>query len=147
MVSEWPRTTQWVSARPQHQQLPLPATVPTVPGAPTGIGAIPGNGQVILSWIAPNNNGGAAIDYYLIFVNGIVLTDHYPSTTAMITGLINDQEYSIAIAAHNTVGASVQSSTITATPSATTKVPGVPLGLAAISGERPGDTDLGRPDQ
>ena len=111
-----------------------PSPVLTVPGAPTGHGASPGNGQVYLSWIAPSNNGGAAIDYYLVYVNGIVLSDQYQTTSATITGLMNGQQYNFTIAAHNPVGASAQSSAMTATPSSMTSVPGVPIGLTATLG-------------
>ncbi len=111
-----------------------PSPVPTVPGAPTGDGASPGNGQVYLSWIAPSNNGGAAIDYYLVYVNGIVTSDHYQTTSARITGLVNGQQYSFTIVAHNSVGAGAQSSAMTATPSSMTSVPGIPTGLIATPG-------------
>ena len=123
-----------------------PSPVPTVPGAPTGIGAIPGNGQVSLSWIAPSNNGGAAIDYYLVYVNGIVISDHYPLTSATITGLINDQQYSFAIVAHNSVGASAQSSDITVTPSDGDERAGCPDRADRNAGKRPDNTYMGCPD-
>ena len=111
-----------------------PSSVPTVPGAPTGIGAVPGNGQVSLSWMAPSNNGGAVIDYYLVYVNGIVISDHFSTTSTMINGLVNGQQYSFTIVAHNSVGASAQSSAIAATPSSVNDVPGVPIGLTATPG-------------
>jgi hypothetical protein len=111
-----------------------PSSAPTVPGAPSGLGAIPGNGRVTLSWIAPSNNGGAVIDYYQVYVNGIVVSDHFSTTSTTITGLINDQQYSFTIAAHNSVGAGAQSMAIAAMPSTVTTVPGVPTGLTASPG-------------
>jgi large repetitive protein len=41
-------------------------TPATVPGAPIGLTATPGNGQVTLEWAAPASNGGAAITDYAI---------------------------------------------------------------------------------
>ncbi len=111
-----------------------PNPTPSVPGSPIGVFASPGDSQVSLSWSAPGSDGGVSVDYYLVYVNGIVLPDHYPMTSATITGLINDEQYSFAIVAHNSAGASARSSGITATPSAVTNVPGVPIGLTATPG-------------
>ncbi len=36
----------------------------TVPGAPTGVSASPGDGQATVSWGAPASNGGSAITAY-----------------------------------------------------------------------------------
>ena len=38
----------------------------TAPGAPTGVGAIPGNGSVRVSWTAPVNDGGSPITQYIV---------------------------------------------------------------------------------
>ena len=40
------------------------AAAVTVPDAPTGLSATPGDEQVTLSWTAPANDGGAAIMRY-----------------------------------------------------------------------------------
>jgi chitodextrinase len=90
---------------------------------------------VSLSWTAPSNNGGAVIDYYLIYVDGIVRSNHYLNISTTITGLTNDQNYSFAILAHNSVGAGVQSLVITAIPTTVVKAPGVPLELTATPGD------------
>jgi len=39
----------------------------SVPDAPTGLKATPGANQMSLSWNAPVSNGGAVIDYYIIY--------------------------------------------------------------------------------
>jgi hypothetical protein len=115
-----------------------PSPLPTVPDAPTGLVATPGNAQVSLLWTTPSINGGAVIDYYLVYVNGVVRSDQYSTTSTTISGLTNDQQYSFAIVAHNSVGASALSSTITATPTEATNVPGAPTGLTAT----PGNTQI-----
>lgn len=111
----------------------VPSAVKTVPGAPTGLLTTPGNGQVSLFWTAPSNNGGAAVDYYLVYVNGVARSDHYSTVSATVAGLTNGQQYSFAIAAHNSVGLSARSTSVSATPTKVT-VPGVPLHLNATEG-------------
>ena len=105
-----------------------------VPGVPTDLVATPGNAQVYLSWTAPSDNGGAIIDYYLVYVNGVARSDHYATTSTTITGLTNDQPYSFAITAHNSVGEGSRSSALTVSPTTVAKVPGVPIGLTATPG-------------
>ena len=111
----------------------------TVPVAPTDLTATPGNAQVSLNWAAPNNNGGATIDYYEIYENGTVLANHYTLTSIIITGLTNGVTYAFAVAAHNSIGIGPTSSSIGVSPSngkntTTPTVPGVPTGLTATSG-------------
>ena len=42
----------------------------SVPGAPRNLAAVAGNGEVVLSWDAPENDGGAAITDYEYRING-----------------------------------------------------------------------------
>ena len=76
-----------------------PIAALTVPDAPTGLVATPGNNQVSLSWTAPINDGGVVIDYYLIYLNGIARPDHYLTTSTTITGLTNDIQYTFSVVA------------------------------------------------
>ena len=39
----------------------------TVPGAPTGLTATPGDGQVTLSWAAPASDGGSPVTGYNVY--------------------------------------------------------------------------------
>ncbi len=112
-----------------------PVTSKTVPDVPTGVTAVPGNGQAMLSWTAPINNGGAAIDYYLVLVDGIARTDHYITTSATITGLTNGRQYSLTVSAHNIIGTSMQSGAVTATPLAPVTVAGMPRNMTAMPGD------------
>ena len=123
-VGTGPQTTS-ISAKP------VPPS--TVPKSPTGLIVTPGNTQVSISWTAPISNGGATIDYYIVYQDGIDVS-HPTATTKTITGLTNGQSYSFTVAAHNSIGTSLQTSAITATPSSDT-APGIPTSLTATVGD------------
>jgi titin len=112
------------------------ATIPATPtpdpaGVPTGLTATPGNEKVDLAWAAPADNGGATIDHYVIYQDGVALTTTAPGTTATISELLPGQQYSFAVAAHNSAGLSVKSIPITAIPYT---LPNAPTGLMAVPG-------------
>ncbi|MHC1680336.1 MAG: fibronectin type III domain-containing protein [Methanomassiliicoccales archaeon] len=110
---------------------PLSSTVQampfTIPGAPTGLEAVPGNAQVELSWNAPGSDGGVDIDHYVVFVDGVDVI-HTSLLTFTVVGLTNGVEYDFTVAAHNTAGNGVPSSMVQATPFT---VPGAPTDLLA----------------
>jgi predicted phage tail protein len=108
------------------------------PGAPTGLTAAEGNGQVSLSWTAPASNGGAPVTGYDVY-DGI--TDDFAASTlatsstitsAMVTGLTNGTPYYFWVTAVTSAGPSLASSPAQATPEAV--APGAPTGLMAIKG-------------
>ena len=111
-----------------------PESPVTVPGVPTGPTAIPGDGQLSISWLAPSSDGGAAIDYYQVYVDGVVVSEHYATTSATVTGLVNDHSYNFTVSAHNSAGSGAQSSIGSATPSPDKTVPGVPTGITVTPG-------------
>ncbi|MGH3588785.1 MAG: fibronectin type III domain-containing protein, partial [Pseudonocardia sp.] len=82
------------------------ATVPGVPGVPT---ATASNGQATVSWSAPGNNGGSAINGYLVQpVNGAGNPVGAPrpanGTSLVVNGLDNGTTYRFSVQARNTVG-------------------------------------------
>lgn len=105
------------------------ATTFAGPSAPSGLTAIAGNGQVTLIWNEPSNNGGALIDYYVIFQDQNLLPEIVLNRTILISGLVNGQNYQFAVAAHNSVGIGEISEPIIATPSQT--CPSAPLNITA----------------
>jgi hypothetical protein len=107
----------------------------TVPGAPTNLVATPGDTQVHLSWTAPSDDGGAAINYYVVYQNNLDVA-HVTGTTTTRTSLNNGVNYDFAVAAHNSVGTGAKSATKSATPIATVVAPGAPTALTATSGDR-----------
>jgi hypothetical protein len=113
------------------------ATPGTVPGAPTGLTATPGNGQLALSWTAPGSSGGSAVtDYvvqYRVSPSGAWTT--FPdgtstATTATVTSLTNGTAYDVRVLAATANGIGTASATVTATP---ITAPGAPTGLAATA--------------
>lgn len=87
-----------------------PVTPGGVPSAPLGVTATPGNGQVVVSWQAPVEQGGSAI-------SGYVVTSSTPgrsctttgATTCTVTGLTNGSPYTFTVIARNAQGESAPS--------------------------------------
>jgi len=113
-----------------------PEPTPTIkkPGAPTSLTSMAGDAQVTLSWKAPSSNGGAAIDYYVVYQNGKDVA-HVKATSTVVKGLSNGVTYSFAIAAHNSAGIGTLSSTVKASPHALIQTSGAPTALRASPGD------------
>jgi hypothetical protein len=71
-----------------------------------------GNGQAVVSWKAPANDGGLPITGYAVFTSGrsdlTVFTDEF-KTTATVTGLSNGTSYTFTVVAFNELGVSAAS--------------------------------------
>ena len=113
------------------------STPRAVPGAPTGLTAVPGNAQVLLNWTAPALNGGSEITNYTVYRgttsggetlltilgNALALTD---------TSLSNGQIYYYKVSASNAAGEGAKSIEASATPAT---MPTAPRGLQASAGD------------
>lgn len=101
-----------------------PVVVPTVP---QNFIATPGDGQVALSWEAPDSDGGAVITHYEVSADdGTTWIEASTSTSHTFTGLTNGLEYTFKVRAVNSEGTGAEASA-TATPVApATPVPTQP---------------------
>ncbi len=116
----------------------LAATAPDVPAGVSATAVSPT--QITLIWSAPINNGGSPVTAYKIeFKSGsgsyATLVASQSSTNYSHTGLTTDTTYSYKIYAINSVGTSVASTEIAATPTASSigALPGAPTGLVATA--------------
>jgi uncharacterized repeat protein (TIGR02543 family) len=92
------------------------ATPSTVPNAPEGITVAAGDGQVIISFTAPANNGGSAVTGYTVLASNGSTTSGSTSPLTL-TGLTNGTAYTFTVKATNINGDSIASSTsVSVTP-------------------------------
>jgi hypothetical protein len=109
------------------------SNVVETPGPPTGVVVTPADGQLLINWTAPVDDGGAAINYYLVYHDGVLVKTEM-GTTVNITGLTNGVIYDLAIAAHNSMGEGPASDTVSAAPSNAISAPMAPEGLNVTPG-------------
>jgi uncharacterized repeat protein (TIGR02543 family) len=105
----------------------------TKPGAPTNISATSnGNQQSVISWSAPSSNGGAEITGYTVTSNtGATCTTS--GTSCTISSLTNGTAYTFTVAATNSVGTGVASSSASATTASLYSVTFDAKGGSAVS--------------
>ncbi len=117
-------------------------TVPVAPDAPSSVVAAAGDGAATMSWLAPDDPGGAAISGYTVTgTPGGGTTDVAGgATTALITGLSNNTTYTFTVTATNAVGrspASTPSGPVTPQagnpPPATATGTAFPFGTTTVS--------------
>ena len=117
-----------------------PAAAATAPGAPTSLGATPGNEQVTLLWNAPSSTGGAEITGYKVEwklntastwldVNSVTGT----TTSLRLRGLSNGTAYNFRVSAINTAGTGTPTRAVNATPAAAATTPPVKIARAVAS--------------
>ncbi|WP_084074970.1 fibronectin type III domain-containing protein [Demequina sp. NBRC 110052] len=113
------------------------ATPRTVPGAPTGLVAARGNGQLSLSWTASIDDGGDDVFDYVIEIReaggtwGSVDDDESATTSATLTGLTNGTAYEVRVSAVNGAGKGAASGVASGVPAT---APGAVENLIATPG-------------
>jgi hypothetical protein len=98
-------------------------TAPRVPGAPTGLVAVPGDGAVVLTWTAPSDTGTAPVDGWVLELTdgsawqpAVDADANATDTAATLTGLVNGTGYAFRVAARNDVGTGTFTDPGSATP-------------------------------
>ncbi len=95
------------------------ATPYTMAGAATGLTPIPGIDNITLSWTAPADNGGASIDYYVVYqwlAGSWSDVAHATGTSIVISGLTTGIGCEFSVAAHNTAGLGDRSASVSVIP-------------------------------
>jgi FtsP/CotA-like multicopper oxidase with cupredoxin domain len=106
--------------------------VATVPGAPTAVTAVAGNGTATVNFTAPASNGGSAITLYTVTSTPGNITATGAASPISVPGLTNNTDYTFTVTATNVMGTGPASSASNSvTPTAT--VPARPTGLAATN--------------
>jgi alpha-tubulin suppressor-like RCC1 family protein len=125
-------------ANPDPELVLLPITVP---GPPTTVTAVAGDGEVAVSWDASAIDGGSAIDLYTVTSDpdGQSCTTT-GALTCTVTGLTNGTSYTFAVTAANTEGLSGLSVASAAVVPLTVGgpvagIPGSPTGVTAVVGD------------
>ncbi len=108
----------------------------TVPGPPTHVRALTGDGRATISWSPPTNDGGSRVVAYRVSSQPPTVTATIPETTSLIfPGLHNGTEYVFTVRAVNDLGDGPPSPPSNAiTPTAAAAVPGAPLHVVATAG-------------
>jgi hypothetical protein len=114
----------------------------TVPSMVNPISPVAGNGQVALSWSAPDNGGSSITGYTVKYSNGTVITTTAAGTTSYtVTGLTNGTSYTFIVIANNSVGSSLPNSSPSATPVAPVNALKITSVTGGVFGFLPGFTD------
>ena len=101
-----------------------------VPDPPTAVVATSGLGEATVSFSAPANDGGAAIDEYLITIAPGGATVSCSLSPCTVTGLTGGATYTFGVQAHNTYGYSTTASSAAVTIGL---VPSAPTGLSSTA--------------
>jgi len=86
--------------------LPARTVVASVPGAPTGVTALAGDGVATVRWTAPLCNGGSPITGFTVTSSpgGLTVTTNGSRYQASLSGLTDGTPYTFAVTASNQVG-------------------------------------------
>ncbi len=117
---------------------PSAAVTPaTVPGAPTGVSVILGNGQAAVTWVAPASSGSSSITGYTVTSSpGGKTCTSAGALNCTVTGLTNSTGYTFTVTATNAVGTGPASppSEVVSPPEPPSGVPGPPSSVVAAAG-------------
>ena len=114
--SDWSSTARGTPSVPV-----LSGDAKRLPGAPTGVTAAPGDGEVSLSWRPPEDDGGSSITGYEVGYSergssSVLVNAPVTVTTDTVDGLKNGVVYVFHVHARNSVGLGPESDKVSANP-------------------------------
>ena len=119
---------------PGAESAPVSIAPATVPSAPLNLEGVRGNAEVTLSWDAPDDDGGSAIERYEYKVDsGGWVSTGGTTNTYTVTGLASGQIYEFRVRAVNDVGPGAESAPVSIAPAT---VPGAPRNLTLTPGDK-----------
>jgi hypothetical protein len=122
-------------------------TPSTVPGPPTTVAAVAGNGSANISFTAPTSDGGSSVSSYRATSNPTGITgflEQAGSGTITVIGLTNGTPYTFTVTATNANGIGAASSaSVSVIPST---VPGAPTGVNVTAGNAMATVMFDAPD-
>ncbi|WP_082722525.1 chitobiase/beta-hexosaminidase C-terminal domain-containing protein [Paenibacillus jilunlii] len=87
----------------------LSATPKTAPGAPANVTAVSGNGEAVVSFTAPDSDGGSPITGYEVTSSPGNIVAYGTASPITVTGLTNGTAYTFTVKAVNSAGSSAVS--------------------------------------
>jgi hypothetical protein len=144
--------TLTASAQGLSDSRPLTVTVDvpdSAPGAPENVRAVPGDGQLTLSWTDSWWSGGSATTGYQLELStdgGTTWTDAVANTRStakslIVSGLPNGAQVATRVSAINAFGTSTPSAVVSATPQAAPGAPAGPSGTVATGSDTSSGAD------
>ena len=112
--------------------------IAAAPDAPSSVSAIAGDRRVTVRWTPGSSNGSAITEYRVVSTADASLTCDYlvgddTGESCVVSGLLDQHEYSFTVVAMNALGASESSAPSAAV--APDVAPGSPLSVAAVAGD------------
>ncbi len=143
-IAPGPDGNMWVTGGDNSISTVATETVASVPGPPTGVSAVAGNGSATVSWSAPADDGGAPVTSYEVTSSpgGKSCAWSSGALSCVVSGLSNGTSYSFEVTAMNRVGPGPASA---ASPSVTPSAGSFfhALAPARILDSRPGAGNAG----
>ena len=105
---------------------------PGVPLAPTGVKAVPGDGNATVSWTAPATNGSAITGYKVTSSPGSFTCSTTGAKTCTVAGLTNGTAYTFRVTARNARGTGAASApSVPVAPNIIIAVGTEPVGISS----------------